>query len=180
MPTKNTETASFRLDSENLEKLKKEAESSDLSLNQFLNQIINNHVKFRSVAKSAGFMLMPKPVLVDLMEKLSEEEAKEIGQEHSERDSESILSMLRNEYNVDDFLDTIEYWAKDSDFSLRHDVENDIHKYVIQHNLGRNWSWYISEFISRTIEKMTERKMVTKITDKTVAFSVNKSKVIEN
>jgi predicted DNA-binding protein len=180
MPTKNTETASFRLDSENLEKLKKEAEENELSLNQLLNQIINNHVNFRSVAKSAGFMPMPKPVLMNIMDKLSEEEAKKIGEDHFNKDVESILCMLRNDYDVDTFLDTIEYWVKDSGFSLRHDVENDIHKYVIQHNIGKNWSWYMAEFISRTIEKMTERKVISRITDNSVAFSVDKSKVIEN
>ena len=180
MPTKNTETASFRLDSYNLEKLRKEAEENDLSLNQLLNQIIGNHVNFRSVAKPAGFMPMPKPVLIRMMEKVSEEEARQISREHSEKDSEAILCILRNDYNVDDFLETVEYWIKDSGFSLRHDVENDIHRYVIQHDLGKNWSWYMSEFISRTIEKMTERKVVAKITDKTVAFSVDKSKIIES
>ena len=100
--------------------------------------------------------------------------------EHSEKDAESILCMLRNEFNVDDFLDTIEYWVKDSDFSIRHDVENDIHKYVIQHDLGKNWSLYMSEFISQTIEKMTQGKVESRITDNTVAFSVEKSKIVEN
>lgn len=179
MPTKNTETASFRLDSKNLERLKKEAKDNELSLNQLLNRIINNHVNFSSVAKSAGFMSLPKPVLVDIMGKLSEEEAKKIGEDHFKNDVESILSMLRNDYNVDDFLDVIEYWVKDSGFSLRHDVENDIHKYVIQHNMGKNWSWYMVEFISKTIEKMTERKVISRITDKSVAFRVDKLKVIE-
>ena len=179
MPTKNTETASFRLDSDSLEKLRKEAEDNNLSLNQLLNQVIGNHVNFRSVAKSAGFMTIPKPVLKRIMGKFSEDETKEIGREHAEKDAESILCMLRNEFNVDDFLDTIEYWVKDADFSIRHDVENDIHKYVIQHGLCKNWSLYMSEFISQTIEKMTQRKVESRITDNTVAFTVDKSKVIE-
>ena len=179
MPTKNTETASFRLDSDSLEKLRKEAEGNDLSLNQLLNQVIGNHVNFRSVAKSAGFMTIPKPVLKRIMKKFSEDEAIKIGREHAEKDAESILCMLRNEFNVDDFLDTIEYWVKDSGFSIRHDIENDIHRYVIQHDLGRNWSLYMSEFISQTIEKMSQRKVEKRITDNTVAFTVDKSKVIE-
>ena len=154
MPTKNTETASFRLDSKNLEKLKKEAEHNDLSLNQLLNQIISDYVNFRSVAKSAGFMSIPKPVMIRMMKKFSEKDAKSIGMKRSEKDVESILCMLRNNYNVDNFLDTVEYWIKDSGFSFRHDVENGNHKYVIHHDLGKNWSWYMSEFICRTIEKM--------------------------
>ena len=178
LPTKNTETASFRLDSDNLEKLKKEAEENDLSLNQLVNRLIGNHVNFRSVAKPAGFMPMPKPVLIRMMEKVSEDEARKIGREHAEKDSESILSVLRNDYNVDYFLETIGYWVKDSGFSLRHDVENDIHKYVIQHDIGKNWSWYMLEFITRVIEKTTERKVEAKITDKTVSFSIDKSKVV--
>ena len=180
MPTKNTETASFRLDSDSLEKLRREAQDNDLSLNQLLNQVIGNHVNFRSVAKSAGFMAIPKSVLKRIMRKFSEDEATEIGREHSEKDAESILCMLRNEFNVDDFLDTIEYWVRDANFSIRHDIENDIHRYVIQHDLGKNWSLYMSEFISQTIEKMTQRKVGTRITDNTVAFTVDKSKIVEN
>jgi len=179
MPTKNTETASFRLDSKKLEKLKKEAENNELSLNQLLNQIIGDYVNFRSVAKSAGFMSIPKPVMIRMMEKFSEDDAKKVGIEHSEKDVESILCMLRNNYNVDDFLDTIEYWVKDSGFSFRHDVQNGLHKYVIHHDLGKNWSWYMSEFISKTIEKMIERKVVSVVTGNLIAFSFDRSKVVE-
>ena len=179
MPTKNTETASFRLDSDSLEKLRKESEDNDLSLNQLLNQVIGNHVNFRSVTKSAGFMTIPKPVLKRIIGKFSEDEAREIGREHAEKDAESILCMLRNEFNVDDFLDTVEYWVKDSDFPIRHDVKNDIHKYVIQHELGKNWSIYMAAFIIQTIEKMTQRKVESRITDNTLAFTVDKSKVIK-
>jgi len=179
LPTKNTETASFRLDSDSLKKLRKEAEYNKLSLNQLPNQVIGNHVNFRSVAKSAGFMTIPKPVLKRIMWKFSEDEAREIGIEHSEKDAESILCMLRNEFNVDDFLDTVEYWVNDAGFSIRHDVESDIHKYVIQQDLGKNWSVYMSAFISQTIEKMTQRKVESRITENTVAFTVDKSKIIE-
>ena len=179
MATKNTETASFRLDSKNLEKLKKEADQNNLSLNQLINQIIEDYVNFRSVAKSAGFMSIPKPVMIRMMEKFSEDDAKKVGIEHSEKDVESILCMLRNNYNVDDFLDTIEYWVKDSGFSFRHDVENGLHKYVIHHDLGKNWSWYMSEFISKTIEKMIERKVDSVVTGNLIAFNVDRSNVFE-
>ena len=179
MPTKNTETASFRLDSYNLNKLKKEADDDELSLNQLLNKVIGDYVNFRSVAKSAGFMSIPKPVLIRMMKKFSEEDAKKVGKEHYEKDGESILYMLRNNYSVDDFVDTIEYWVKDSGFSFRHDIENEVHKYAIHHDLGKNWSLYMSEFICGTIEKMIERKVDSKITGNMFAFSFDKSKVIE-
>ena len=38
----------------------------------------------------------------------------------------------------------------------------------------------MSEFIGKTIEKMTERKVISRITDNSIAFSVDKSKVLKN
>lgn len=177
---RKTETASFRLDKDNLEKLRKEAETKKISLNVLLNQVIDNHVNFRSVAVPAGFLSFPKPVLVRIMEKLSEKEAKEIGREHFEKDVESICMMLRNRFDADTFMETVEYWLKDCNITYRHDVVGQIHKYLIFHELGKNWSLYISEFIGKTIESLTGRKVISKLTNEIVSFSIDKSKIIES
>lgn len=177
---KKTETASFRIDKDNLDKLRKEAEEKKLSLNVLLNQTIDHHVNFRSVAVPAGFLSFPKPVLVRIMEKLSEDEARKIGRDHFEQDVESICLMLRNKFDADTFMETVEYWLKDCNITYRHDIEDQNHKYLIFHDLGKNWSLYMAEFIGKTIEHLTGRRVISKLTNETVSFSIDKSKVIEN
>ena len=178
MTVKN-EISSFRINSSNLNKLKKEAKTKGISLNVLLNQVIDEYVNFISMSRNADFVKYPRPVLMKIMAKLSEDEARKIGKEHFENDVESILCMLRKNYHVNDFLDALEYWANDSCFSLRHDIENDVHNYVIRHNMGKNWSCYMSEFICRTLEELTERKSISKVSDDSVSFSVDLSKVME-
>ena len=179
MSSKKTRSVTFRLTEDTVTALEYEAKKIQVSLNVLVNQVLGQFVSWQSQAPAAGFISFPKTTLVRIMDKLTEDEAKGIGKIHAEKDMEDILLMLRSELTVDTFLDAVETWMKDNKMIFRHDVKGDLHKYIIQHDLSKNWSWYISEFIRNTIEGLTSKKVETTVTDNTVAFSVDKSSIIE-
>jgi len=76
--SEKTETASFRLEKNVLEKLRKEAKAKDISLNSLVSQIFSLHIGWYADAPKAGFVSVPKVLLTKTMEKLSQDEIRGI------------------------------------------------------------------------------------------------------
>jgi len=180
LATKKTESATFRLEKEMLEQLRSEAEKKQISLNVLVNQVLRQYNTFNTDAPPAGFLSMPKSTLKRVMDMLTEKQVEEVIKALIENDVEDIILLFRNEFTTESFLDVIESWIRSQNLPFKHEIKDDIHKYLIQHDMGRNWSLYFSEIFSRTLEKLTSKKIERTITNNTIMFSVDLSKgVIE-
>ncbi|MGH9912790.1 MAG: hypothetical protein ACRD4W_10125, partial [Nitrososphaeraceae archaeon] len=58
-----TEGVTFRLPSDNLEQLCKEAETRQISVNTLVNQIVNEHLDWHLYAAQAKLYYVPKPFI---------------------------------------------------------------------------------------------------------------------
>ena len=173
-----TESASFRLEKEILEQLRNEAEKKQISLNVLVNQVLRQYRKFSTDAPPAGFVAIPKHTLSRIMDKLTEKEVEEVINAHVENDMEDIILLFRNEFTPESFLDVVESWVLTQKFPFKHEIKDGVHKCLIQHDMGRNWSLYLSEIFSRTLEKLTSKKVERNITDNTIVFTADLSKGI--
>ena len=67
-----------------------------------------------------------------------------------------------NEYNIESALDVIETWIKISGHPYRHEVSYTRHSYVIQHDMGMNWSLYMAEQYRFLFEEFELKKVIRK------------------
>jgi predicted transcriptional regulator len=141
----HSESITFRLDSAILNKLHHEAEQKDISVNALVSQIIRSHVDWHSNAAKAGFVTVRKGLLSNLINRLPEKEISSIAEYIAKNETKDFVLLLRNEYNIESALDVIETWIKISGYPYRHDVNYNLHSYVIQHDMGKNWSLYLAE-----------------------------------
>jgi hypothetical protein len=72
----------------------------------------------------------------------SNKEITSIAEYIAKKETKDFVLLLRNEYNIESALDVIETWIKISGHPYRHEVNYTSHSYVIQHDMGRNWSLY--------------------------------------
>ena len=176
--SKKTKTITFRLDKEVIQGLEYEAHKRDISVNLLANITLRNFVDWISPELSAGFISFPKTTLVRIMEKLTEDEAKQIGKIHFEKDMQDIILMLRGKYTAEAFCDSVEAWMKNNNMTFRHSEKNGHHSFVIHHDLHKNWSWYISEFIRNTLEHLTKSRIDMIVTENSIVFEYNLSKTV--
>ena len=134
-----SESITFRLDSTILNKLHREAEQKDISVNALVSHIIRNHIGWHSNAAKAGFVTVRRGLLSFLISKLSQKEISFIAEYIAKNEIKDIVLLLRNEYNIESALDVIETWIKISGYPYRHEVNYTLHTYVIQHDMGKNW-----------------------------------------
>ena len=158
-------------------KLREEAKRKEI-VNTLTTQIAKQHTDWYVSSSLPGFIPVRKSMIMKLLdeirddEKIKEEIAREVA-----KDSNDLL--LKKQYNVDieSALDFIESWIKESGYTCIHDIsgiEQNIHHFVIQHDMGLKWSLYLSEIYRDLFEELFNVTGVHfDMTNNTVGFTVD-------
>ena len=168
-----SESITFRLDSTLLNKLHHESEQKDISVNTLVSHIIRSHVDWHSNAAKAGFVTVRRGLLSNLINRLPEKEISSIAEYIAKNETKDFVLLLRNEYNIESALDVIETWIKISGYPYRHDVNYTQHAYVIQHDMGKNWSLYLAELYRFLFEEFGLEKVEFDLNHNTLDFVVD-------
>ena len=168
-----SESITFRLDSTILNRLHHEAEQKDISVNTLVSHIIRRHIDWHSNAAKAGFVTVRRGLLSNLINRLPIEEISSIAEYIAKNDTKDFVLLLRNEYNIKSALDVIETWIKISGYPYRHEANYTRHSYVIQHDMGRNWSVYMAELYRFLFEEFGLKGAEFDINHNTLDFIVD-------
>ena len=168
-----SESITFRLDSIMLNRLHHEADQKDISVNTLVSHIIRRHIDWHSNAAKAGFVTVRKGLLSNLINRLPNEEIFSIAEYIAKNDTKDFVLLLRNEYNIESALDVIETWIKISGYPYRHESNYTRHSYVIQHDMGRNWSIYLAEQYRFLFEEFGLQRVEFDLNQNTLDFTVD-------
>jgi hypothetical protein len=168
-----SESITLRFDSIVLNKLQREADQKDTSVNAVISGIIRRHIDWYSNAAKAGFVTVRRGLLIDLINRLSDKEISCLAEYIAKKETKDFVLLLRNEYNIESSLDVIETWIKISGHPYRHEVNYTRHSYVIQHDMGKNWSLYMAEQYRFLFEEFGLKKVEFDINDSTLDFVVD-------
>jgi hypothetical protein len=168
-----SESITFRLDNTILNKLHHEAEQKDISVNTLVGHIIRGHIDWHSNAAKAGFVTVRKGLLSNLINRLPENEISSIAEYIAKNETKDFVLLLRNEYNIGSALDVIETWIKISGYPYRHEVNYARHTYVIQHDMGKNWSLYMAELYRFLFEEFGLKKVEFDLNHNSLDFIVD-------
>ena len=168
-------SVTLRFDSEILNQLRNEANQKRISLNTLASQIFQSHVEYDTYASKAGMISFPKSLLVRLIGGLSEQELEDLSKYIAKNEFKDMTLLLRKEYTLSSFLDTIESWLRVSGFPYRRDEEindNRTQTFVIQHDMGKRWSMYFDRLFKYVFEDLNLRKYSFDNTDNSVTFKI--------
>ena len=178
----SSETISFRLPRDILYKLRQEAKLKEMSVDTLMTQIAKRHTEWYVNASQIGFVSVRKSLIMRLLDEIGDDKKiREIAREVTERSSDFLL-LLKKQYNVpiESALEFIESWIKESGYPYLHDtsgLDQNIHHFVIQHDMGLKWSLYLSEICRDLFEELFSITAVRfDITDNTVEFTLDTSR----
>ena len=174
--TRDSQSITFRLDRQTINKLRREAAQKDVSINTRVSQIIKRHGEWHSNAAQAGFISVRKSFLIRLMEKLSDQEVSSISEEIAKKETKDFVLLLRNGYSLEAALGVIECWIVISGFPFRHENTDTIHSYVVQHEMGRKMSNYLAELYRNLFLEFFLKKVRFDLTDNAISFVVDLNK----
>jgi hypothetical protein len=172
-PKSESESITFRVERNVLDKLRAEAERKMESVNILGNQIFKEYVYWHSPAAEAGMMYMSKKNLVRIMDKLTQEQINQIVDEHLKDEFVGQVQMITGEYNITSFLRSLESWMSSSGIHYRHDLKDRIHTYVILHEMGKKWSYFFERWLKGAFKTFKAKDEEVNATDDTIVLKLS-------
>jgi hypothetical protein len=121
----------------------------NVSTNTLVNQILKANLDWHSLAAHAKLYYLPKSFLIRLLNEISEQELNELAREVAKNDLVDITLFLRGGFNITLISEIAETWLRIAQVSHRIEVDGNIYKIIIEHDMGRKYSYLIKE-ISRS------------------------------
>ena len=171
-PSSPTTCATFRLSKEKLEQLRKAADTKNISPNTLVNQIIKSYLDWHSMAADAKLYYLPKSFLVRLLNELTNDELNELALDVAKNDLVDISLFLRGGFNLASISEIAETWLRIAQMSHRIEVAGDIHKIIIEHDMGRKYSYLIKEISRYLLEVAFETKSSCDVTENAVIIKI--------
>ncbi|MEO9320627.1 MAG: hypothetical protein ABI361_08150 [Nitrososphaera sp.] len=185
--TKKTRSVTFRIDSSVIDELQAESDNREVSLNVLVNQILKRYSEWDRYENKIGMMPVPKIMLSTLIdraigvaktsgikdvERYRSEIVKEAAQIAFGLIKDSVLFM-KKQYNLWVVLSVLEEYMKVSGINADHRLEGSRkHVFVLQHELGENWSLFTKELLSLIFEKLANVKAEISVTPNTTIAEV--------
>lgn len=184
-----TRSITFRLDSNIVENLQREADQREISLNVLVNQILRKYTKWDTFEPKIGMMPVPKIILSACFNK-AVMVANEIGmtQDDIEFNRRKMIKsaaeisfnlirdsalLMKRTYNLWTVLEILQEYMKVSDMKADHRIEaGNTHVFVIQHELGENWSLFTKDLLDMIFENLASTRPDVNITPNTIIAKV--------
>lgn len=189
MSKRETKSVTFRLEESVVDELQKEADQREVSLNVLTNQILRRYSEWDRYEHKIGMMPVPKVMLSNIIEKAihianqnglkakdiapyREQIAREAAQAALSMMKDSVL-LMKKEYNLWTVLSVLQEYMKVSGINSDHKIEaGGKHVFIVQHDLGENWSAFTSELIKMIFEQLAKVKTNVSSTPNTVVAEV--------
>lgn len=169
-PSSN-ESITFRIDSQKLKVLRESADESQVSLNTLVNQILTSYIEWDMVAVRAGYAVMQKDILKEMFATTDDETLRKIATKSADASKDIMLVMTGN-VSLDAFFSILRNRAKRSGFTYREYEEGKTKKFIVQHEMGRNWSVFFKAHFERVINNAGYKTRI-EYTDNTIIISVD-------
>lgn len=184
---KKTRSMTFRLASSTVDELQHEANQKEISLNVLVNQVLKRYCDWDRYENRIGMMPVPKVMLSSLIDKAITI-AKNNGIEDIEPYRDDIIKQaagiafslmkdsvlfMEKQYNLWAVLSVLEEYMKISGIKADHKIEaGRKHVFIIQHELGENWSLFTKELLSLIFENLAKVRIESSITPNTTIAEV--------
>jgi len=178
---KKSQSITFRLDSHTIDELERVAGQNQISLNVLVNQVLKRYSDWDRYENRIGMMPVPKAMLTSLIDKaidlakkngIKEEAIGPFRDQIIKQAAEVAFGIMKDavlfmkkQYNLWVVLAVLQEYMKISGINSDHRIEDGRkHVFVIQHELGENWSLFTKELLKLIFENLAEVRPEVNIT----------------
>jgi hypothetical protein len=157
--TKNkahTESLTIRVDKQILDELRHESDQKLVSPNTLINQALKQYVKWHAYASKAGIFYMSRTLLSSILDELSNEDIVKISERDVKDNFNDFFFMFKNEYNIDNVLELLDYYARASGLNYRHRIEGTSHFIIIQLDMGQKTTLLLATTLKNVFDRIAK------------------------
>lgn len=167
-----TRSVTYRLPVKLVEEIEAEAMNHNISHNVMARQILEKYIEWDRFASKIGMIPVPKKILDMLGMEMTAAEINEIINMIKPVIKDTVL-FIKGDYDLKKCIETLEDYMKASGMKSDHRVEGELHHFIIQHELGGNWSIFTEQLLQEIFrEFLPESKMKCQTTESTVIATI--------
>lgn len=169
--SKKTSTITFRLDENTVKRLRNESGHRQVSTNTLVNQALRQFLDWGMYESTVGFVMINKQVFIHVFGQLSQAEIVSIATRVGKDEVKNMALFMKGSIDIRSFLSWFELRMINSSVQVSHIHEDDnFHRYVMKHELGKNWSVYHKTILELIFEEVFNKKIDIKIDKTMIAF----------
>ena len=157
--TKNkvhTESLTIRVDEQILDELRRESDQKLESPNTLINQVLKQYVKWHAYAPKAGIFYMSRTLLSSILDELSNEDIVKISERDVKDNFNDFFFMFQNEYNIENVLELLDYYARASGLNYKHRIEGTSHFIIIQLDMGQKTTLLLATTLKNVFDRIAK------------------------
>ena len=167
-----TRSVTYRLPIKLVEEIETEARNNNISHNVMARQILEKYIHWDRFADKIGIIPVPKKILDSLGIDLTSKDIDEIINVMKPIIKDAVLFM-KGRYDLKRCIETLEDYMRASGMKSDHRVEGPLHHFIIQHDLGSNWSMFTEQLLKEIFhEFLPDTEMKCQTTESTVIASI--------
>ena len=136
------------------------------------NQILKAYLDWHSIAAHAKLYYLPKSFLIRLLNELTEQELDELARDVAKNDLVDISLFLRGGFNMTSISEIAETWLRIAQMPHRIEVTGEVYKIIIDHDMGKKYSYLIKEISRYLLEIAFDTKSSCDVTENTVVIKI--------
>ena len=168
-----TRSVTYRLPVNLVEEIETEAMNKNISHNVMAKQILERYVQWGRFADKIGIIPVPKKILDTLGIEMTAKEINEIINVIKPVIKDTVL-FIKGKYDLKRCIETLEDYMRASGMKSDHRIEGDLHHFIIQHELGSNWSIFTEQLLQEIFKEfLPDSKMKCQTTESTVIATIS-------
>ena len=173
-PTKREKTRSvtYRLPVKLVEEIETEASKYNVSHNVMARQILEKYIQWDRFANKIGIIPVPKKILDTLGLEMDAKDINAIIDVIKPVIKDTVL-FIKGRYDLKRCIETLEDYMRASGMKSDHRIEGSLHHFIIQHELGSNWSIFTEQLLGEIFhEFLPDTKTKSQTTETTVIITI--------
>ena len=176
LPSGRTVSRTFRLDQNWARILEEEAERRDISISALLNQLVHKFIYTDRYYEGGLAVTLPNKTFTALIERMREEDAAEVGNNTGMTIPEDRFLMRGM---TPDYESLIWFFEEILDkyngiFKCVHHENRDSSFLHLRHDLGENWSHFLSNYMTSTFKSLLGIDVRTELREDSVTVYIDK------
>ena len=150
----HSEVVSFRMDTALKNELLNECEKKGINFSTLLNQIFTKYGSWTRFVEEMEVMWVFRPVFKSMLDRLDKDFVIKIAQTMGKQELKDLVEFIFGEFNFKNTAKVMDYYLHNAKVKFRHTAKDDKHLYVLQHDLGDNWSYYFTTKVSSVLKEL--------------------------
>ena len=172
---RKTDNVSIRIDSDLSSKLHEKCIEQKISLNTLINHLLEKQVNWNELTSEMGWISMFRSTFRELMDSNSKEKIQKIAETTGTIDLKNSLNYFYGYVNLDSILDLFKKRCQNMNVQFRVIPINNTIKIIIQHDLGKNWPFFIIRQMNSILNEIGYRTINEDYNSQGFSFEIIKA-----